>query len=106
VLAALCLSKGFNSLEELAEGIVKSILRLLGVVIKALIWLIWELCFEIIGWYVGWPICRAISFGYYPKEPINDHEQVNNFNGFIVSLVGIVTLLLMAALIAQLVGAG
>tara|TARA_R110002049_G_C8743173_1_gene527124 strand:+ start:61 stop:342 length:282 start_codon:yes stop_codon:yes gene_type:complete len=93
-------------LEELAEGIVKSILRLIGVVIRSLIWLIWELCFEIIGWYVGWPICRAISFGYYPKESINDQEQVNHLSGFIVSLVGIVALLLTATLIAKLVGSG
>lgn len=93
-------------MEELAEGVVKSILRLLGVVIRSLIWLIWELCFDIIGWYVGWLICRAISCGYYPKEPINAQEKINNLSGFIVSLVGILALLLIATLIAKLVGSG
>jgi hypothetical protein len=93
-------------LEELAEGLFKSILRLIGVVIRALIWLVWELCFEIIGWYIGWPICRVISFGYYPKESINDQSQVDSLSGFFVSLIGIIALLSTATLIAQLVGSG
>jgi hypothetical protein len=91
-------------LEELAEGFIKTILRLIGAVIRGLIWVIWELCFWELGWYIGWPIWRAISFGYYPKEKITDQNYVNTFSGFIVSLTGIVALISLAAVIAKLVG--
>ena len=93
-------------MEELAEGIIKTIIRLFGVVVRSLIWLIWELCFWEIGWYIGWPICRLASFGYYPKEPINDQNYVNTLNGFIVSLIGLIALISVAATIAILVGSG
>lgn len=93
-------------MEEIAEGLVKSILRFVGLVVRSLIWLIWELCFWELGWYVGWPVCRILSFGYFPKEPINDQNYVNTLMGFIVSLIGLAVLISVAALIAQLVGSG
>ncbi len=93
-------------MEEIAEGLVKSILRFVGLVVRSLIWLIWELCFWELGWYVGWPVCRVLSFGYFPKEPISDQNYVNTLSGFIVSLIGLAVLISVAALIAQLVGSG
>ncbi|MCK0162626.1 hypothetical protein [Marinobacter sp. S6332] len=93
-------------MEEIAEGLIKSILRFAGLVVRSLIWLIWELCFWELGWYVGWPVCRILSFGYFPKEPINDQSYVNTLSGFIVSLIGLAALISVAALIAQSVGSG
>ena len=93
-------------MEELAEGIIKTILRLIGVVIRGLIWVIWELCFWELGWYMGWPICRVVSLGYYPKEKITDQNYINTFSGFIVSLIGLIALISLAVLIAKLVGSG
>lgn len=91
-------------MEELAEGAVKGILRLVGVFVRSLIWLIWELCFETIAWYVGWPVCRVISFGKLPEEAINGHERAPTLTNFIVSMVGLVSLFGAAIVIAQLVG--
>jgi len=93
-------------LDELAEGALKGLLRLVGVVVRALIWLIWELCFEVIAWYIGWPICRALSFGRTPQESITEHEQASNLTSFTVSVVGLVSLVGLAILIAKLVGSG
>ena len=93
-------------MEELAEGFIKTILRLIGVVIRGLIWVIWELCFWELGWYFGWPVCRVLSVGYFPREPISDQNYVNTLSGFIVSLVGLITLICSAVLIAKLVGSG
>ena len=58
-------------MEELAEGALKGILRLMGSGVRILIWLIWDLWFEIIAWYVGWPICRVVSFGKARRESIH-----------------------------------
>lgn len=93
-------------MEELAEGALKGILRLMGTGVRFLIWLIWEFCFETIAWYVGWPICRVISFGKAPTESIHQYEQAGGLTAFTVSLVGFASLVGIAALIANLVGAG
>lgn len=93
-------------MEELAEGALKGILRLMGTGVRFLIWLIWDLWFEIVAWYVGWPICRVISFGKAPTESIHQYEQAGSLTAFTVSLIGFASLVGVAALIAKLVGAG
>ena len=87
-------------MEELAEGALKGILRIASIVVRSLLWLIWDLFFEILAWFVGWPICRAVSIGHYPKEGIMEHEQVSTFNHFIVSLVGLLSLVGLGILLA------
>lgn len=91
-------------MEEIAEGALKGLLRLASLVVRSLIWLIWELCFETIAWYVGWPICRLVSFGNFPRESINDHEQASTLINFVVSVVGLLWLFGAAVLLARLVG--
>jgi hypothetical protein len=93
-------------LEELAEGAVKSVLRLAGLLIRSLIWLIWECLFETIAWYVGWPICRVLSFNQYPKASITEHEQAGTLTNVLVSTVGLGALIFLAYVISQLTGAG
>lgn len=93
-------------MEELAESALKGILRLMGTGVRILVWLIWDLWFEIIAWYVGWPICRIISFGSAPREAIHQHEQAPGLTAFTVSLVGILALIAAATFIAKLTGVG
>ncbi|MFC4259861.1 hypothetical protein ACFOZ5_12545 [Marinobacter lacisalsi] len=93
-------------MEELADGSLKAVFRLLSLVVRSLIWLVWELYFEIIAWYVGWPICRALSFGRYPKEAIGESEDANMFTSILVSLVGLAFLAALAVGLAQLTGGG
>lgn len=93
-------------MEELSEGIVKGALRLVGLVVRCLIWLMWEVCFEVIGWLVGWVVCRIISLGQYPKEPLTEYEASSPLTHFIVSLIGCIALVLTATVIAKLVGSG
>ncbi|NRB42280.1 MAG: hypothetical protein HRU20_28060 [Pseudomonadales bacterium] len=93
-------------MEELAEGAFKGILKVISLAIRSLIWLILEFFFEVIGWYVGWPICRVLSFGHYPENEISDHEQASKITVFVVSLVGVIVLIGIATALAILVGAG
>lgn len=87
-------------MEELAEGFFRVAMRALGVVIRALVWMIWEFCFEMIGWYAGWPVCRVLSFGKLPRESITEYEQASRFTGVVVSLVGLMSLVGVGAVVA------
>ena len=91
-------------MEELAEGLLKATLRALGLLTRFLIWLIMELFFEVTAWYVGWPICRALSLGRLPRESIGEHELAAPLTRFTVSVVGILTLLGIVILLAKLTG--
>lgn len=91
-------------MEELAEGLLKATLRALGLLIRFLIWLIMELFFEVTAWYVGWPICRALSLGNWPRQSIGEHELAAPLTRFTVSVVGILTLLGIVILLAKLTG--
>jgi len=91
-------------MEELAEGLLKATLRALGLLIRFLIWLIVELFFEVTAWYVGWPICRALSLGSWPRESIGEHELAAPLTRFTVSVVGILALLGIVILLAKLTG--
>lgn len=88
-------------MEELAEGLFRFAIRALGI-IRALVWMIWELCFEVIGWYAGWPVCRLASFGRLPREGITEHAQASSLTSFTVSVVGLLSLIGVGAVIAQL----
>ena len=93
-------------MEELAEGVIKSALRLVGIVVRSVIWLVWDLWFEVLAWYVGWPICRVLSLGAFPKESLNEHERASTLVQISVSVIGLIALVGFTALIAILVGAG
>ena len=93
-------------MDELTDGVVKTLLRLVGVLVRALVWLIWDFIFEIISWYVGWVLCRVISVGRLPQESINEHERASTLTHLIVSMVGFAFLIGLSLVIAQLVGPG
>ena len=90
-------------MDELVEGGLKGLLRLASLIVRTLVWLIWELCIHTIGWYIGWPVLRAITLNRYPTESINDHDQVSGPTGFTVCLTGFVILVLLGALLARLI---
>lgn len=90
-------------MEELAEAAAKTILRTLGFVVRALIWLIWEVFVHVIGWYAGWPVCRVLTLGSYPRESISQHEDAGLLTHFVVSMVGLVSLIALGIWLTWLV---
>ena len=91
-------------MDELGEGLFKGVLRLIGLVIRCLIWIVWELGYETICWCLGWPVCRLATFGALPKEHIRDHDKASGLTQFIVSLIGFVLLVVIASVIAKYAG--
>jgi len=88
-------------LEEIVEAVLKGVLRLFGVVIRSFVWLMLEVCFELVAWYIGWPICRAISLGKLPQVAITEQEQASTLTQIVVSLVGASTLIGLAIFIGM-----
>jgi hypothetical protein len=70
-------------------------------VLRFLWWLAWELCFQIVGWLVGWPVCRVLSFGRFPAERFTQVDAADSFVAFLVEVIG---LLVVAAAIWYLSG--
>ncbi|GAA6151762.1 hypothetical protein [Pseudoteredinibacter isoporae] len=89
---------------DLIEVLFKDVLRLLGLLVRMVIGLMYELCFETIGWYVGWPICRLFSLKRWPEQGINDQERASQLTQCLVSIVGLVSLLALSFLIASYTG--
>ena len=89
-------------MEELVEGVFRAALRALGFIVRALIWMIWELFFGVIGWYAGWPVCRVVSLGRLPREGIAEYDQASRLTALAVTLVGLVSLVGVGAVIALL----
>ncbi|MBB6519823.1 hypothetical protein [Pseudoteredinibacter isoporae] len=89
---------------DLIEFLFKDFLRLLGLLARILVWLIYELFFETIAWYVGWPICQLLSLGRWPKQGINDQENASQISQGLVSVIGLISLFVLAASIAFYAG--
>ena len=76
-------------MEDAAEGIIKVVLKGLLSFIRLLVYVSWELMYEKISWYLGWPVVRIITLGYFPREGISEEENAPLFIHFLVSLIGI-----------------
>ena len=62
---------------------------------RFLLWLAWELCTEIICWAIGWVVCRAFTFGKFPRVGLNEIESLDWTEALVVEIVGFATLLLV-----------
>ena len=91
-------------MEDFLDGPLRLLFRALGYLVRGLIWLVWEGCVEIVAWYVGWPVCRALSWGRYPSRPIHDYDNAGFAETFWVSSVGLITLVVLGWMLAVLAG--
>ncbi|MEH6565786.1 MAG: hypothetical protein V7756_10725 [Halopseudomonas sp.] len=88
-------------MDELFTGAVRTALGLLVACLRAVIWLIWEFCFHLLGWYAGWLPCRLLSLGHYPPETIHEYEAAPALRGFMVCMAGLISLIALATLITR-----
>ncbi|MDO6566074.1 hypothetical protein Q4561_03300 [Alteromonas sp. 1_MG-2023] len=60
-------------MEEVIVGeVAKGLFRVIG-------YLVMEFFFWTICYWIGWPICRAVTFGAYPKQ--NNVSEEGSFGG-------------------------
>ena len=87
-------------MESLPENVLRGLLSLFRVAIDAMVWLIRDFCLEIIGWYVGWPVLRLLTLGFYPRVSIGDSQTAGWLDQWVVELVGVGVLLGLGLLLA------
>ena len=70
---------------------------------RGLGYLLAEVFFDTICYWVGWPVCKVITLGRYPSSNqvvyLGEHGERNN--GFWCSVVGFITLIIMGLYLIQ-----
>lgn len=69
-------------MEDIASEIGKGILRGLGHVLV-------EVLFNFVFYYIGWPICKILTLGTYPKKQTDNRPHSETRQGFLCSAVGL-----------------
>ena len=92
-------------MEDIVEASFTQLLRGLNLVVRVLLWLVWELFTLTIGWYLGWPLARLATLGRWPRAGITDHRNATEGTQAVVILVGLAALFAVAVLLAKLLAA-
>jgi len=79
-------------LDLLEDTLARPVLRGALWVARFLWWLAWDLCVETVGWSIGWPICRVLTFGRFPKASFGRMEDASVPAWAGVEAVGLATL--------------
>lgn len=82
-------------MDDLVGDIVKGFFRGIGYILA-------EIFFRTVCYWIGWPICKAITLGHYPlsKQIVSLGEYGGNNRGFWCSAVGLVVLIFVSLLAA------
>ena len=70
-------------------------------IVRALLWLAWELWFTIIGWGIGWCVCRAFSLGRFPVVGIGEEDKCDLLTRLSVEILGLIAFGGLAWLLAE-----
>ena len=54
-----------------------------------------EVLFNFVFYYIGWPFCKLITFGRYPKPYNTDYLHTDARQGLLCSIVGMVVCILI-----------
>lgn len=67
--------------------------RPLLVVLRFIWWLAWDWLVWEVFWWIGWPICRVLSFGRLPQDGWREADRDLDLESAVVLLVGALVLL-------------
>lgn len=75
-------------MEDLIGEIGKGLFRCIGYILA-------EIFFGTICYWIGWPICKLVTFGRYPSSKVYLEDYSGNNQGFWCSAVGLVILVVV-----------
>lgn len=90
-------------MEDIGAGLFGWLMRLLGLAARSMVWLIvvaWEYLVVNLAWYFGWPICRVLSIGKFPRTDIGNGDSASLVEAILVCVAGIVVPFTAAVLLA------
>ena len=82
------------------DAFVRPILSSVLAVARVLLWLGWDFGFQIVGWSIGWVVCRIITFGKFPHVGFGDVEQMEFWVALLVEIIGLLVLALAVLLLS------
>ena len=88
--------------DGLVRGLIRLLLTTIHFIARALVFLIIDVCIEIIGWWVGWATLREITVGKYPASKITHYEDTFDLDAFLISLFGLCVLITIGTISAKL----
>jgi hypothetical protein len=80
---------------DLEDLIFRPIARFALMIARALWWLGWDFFVETVGWSIGWPICRVLSFGRFPETGFGELEETPFWAAVLVEATGLAALALI-----------
>ncbi len=80
-------------MEDILEEIGKGFFRAIG-------WILAEILFGTICYWVGWPVCRGFTLGTYPRSRNQVLPDSWDLESFICSSVGFILLLALGLYLA------
>lgn len=86
-------------MEEIIEGPIKFVARILLLIFRGIIWLTWEMMCERLLWYLGWPAVRTVTLGTFPKESFNETDKATLLVHLTVAFIGLLYPLIFAFLL-------
>ena len=91
-------------MEELVEGPLKFIARIILTIVRIIIWFSWEVMCERFLWYLGWPVVKVVTLGNLPREGFNKMDRATPLVHFLVALVGLCYPLALAYILSGYLG--
>ncbi len=80
-------------MDELVSELLHFLARILLIMVRFVIALLWAsaeiVVADKITWYLGWPVIKMITLGYFPKEGFYNSQQASSLTQVLVGLVGI-----------------
>ena len=80
---------------DVEDFVFRPIARLVLIIARALWWLGWEFFVQTIGWSIGWPIWRLLTFGRFPDTGFRDLNETSWGAALLVELTGLGALALV-----------
>ena len=85
---------------EVVDTLLRPILSSVLAVARAVLWLGWDFGFQIVGWSIGWVVCRIITFGKFPHVGFGEVEEMDFWVALLVEIIGLLVLALAVFLLA------
>ncbi|WP_143814223.1 hypothetical protein [Novilysobacter spongiicola] len=77
---------------DFPDEFARPVARLALTVLRFIWWLTWELWLGVVTWYVGWPVCRAVSLGHFPAAGLHEGDEVDGMPALVVHAAGVLVL--------------
>lgn len=82
-------------MDDIFTEIGKGFLRGVGYILA-------DVIFNFVFYYIGWPICKIMTLGKYPQKPDYQHLHTEHRQGLWCSFVGFLVVLFIALYFAGL----